>query len=86
MYDYNIEKPRIYTDQGIATLLKIRDRFAHHFETSGSVKLINVINDITGSNWFHIACVEYLAEIGDIIEITNKEKCATQDRVFVKRL
>ena len=86
MYDYKLEKPKIYTDDGIKALFKINKRINALLETSGSFTIEKAIHAMVGSNWFHLALVEYLAEIGEIVEITNPDKVTTQNRIFVRNL
>ena len=87
MYDYELEKPKIFTDDGIKILLRIRDGIHKHFETSCAIYLLDAINNFSasyGGNWFHLACVDFLLEIGDIVEIT-REGIPTQSRILLKR-
>lgn len=83
MYKYEEQKPKIFTEEGQETFLKIRDKMQYLLKQSGAVMMENVISGVTGNNWFHCACVDRLVELGEIKEITNGD-VAGQHRVFIK--
>ena len=82
MYNYQAEKSKIFTEDGQETFLKIRDKVQHLLKQSGAVMMQNAISGVTGDSWLHLACVDRLVELKEIIEIT-KENVAGQHRVFV---
>lgn len=82
MYNYQIEKSKIFTEDGQKTFLKIREKVHHLLKQSGAVMMQNAINEVTGDSWLHMACVDRLVELKEIREIT-KENVVGQHRVFV---
>lgn len=82
MYNYQTEKSKIFTEDGQKTFLKIREKVHHLLKQSGAVMMQNAINEVTGDNWLHMACVDRLVELKEIREIT-KENVVGQHRVFV---
>ena len=82
MYNYKTEKPKIFTEEGQETFLKIRDRVQELLKQSGAVMMQNAISGLTGDSWFHLACVDRLVELNEIREITCNN-VAGQHRVFV---
>jgi hypothetical protein len=82
MYNYQTEKPKIFTEDGQVMFLKIRDKIQQLLKQSGAVMVQNVLRGITGDSWMMMACVDRLVELGEIKEIT-KENVAEQHRVFV---
>jgi hypothetical protein len=82
MYNYQTEKPKIFTEDGQETFLKIRDKVHHLLKQSGAVMMQNAISGVTGDVWLHLACVDRLVELKEIREIT-KDDVAGQYRVFV---
>jgi len=82
MYNYQIEKQKIFTESGQETFLKIRDKVQFLLKQSGAVMMENAISSVTGDSWLHLACVDRLVELNEIREIT-KDGVAGQHRVFV---
>lgn len=86
MYDYQRERPYVFTERGQVQFLSIRDRVNRLLEEAGAVRLSEVIRHETGDSWEMLACVDRLVELREIIELKYPEKIlsATQFRVFVK--
>ncbi len=82
MYNYQNEKSKIFTEDGQVVFLKIRDKTQQLLKQSGAVMMGNILNEITGDSWLHLACVDRLVELGEIEEITNGG-VAGQHRVFI---
>ena len=81
MYSYEEEKPGIFTEEGQALFLAIRDNVKRLLTLSGAVRMQEAISGNCGSSWQMLACVDRLVELGEISEITDK--VAGQHRVFV---
>lgn len=80
-YCYQKERPNVFTEEGTKMLLKIRDHVNSLLKTSGAFKIGNAISCVTGDSWMMLACIDYLAEMGEI-------KCVRnigwgQDQVYV---
>ncbi len=88
MYEYETEKPKLFTDKGQRAFLKIRDHVQSCLKMSGAVRMEKAMSPPGGSGagdtWTMMACVDRLAELGEIREIRHGE-CAGQHRIFVKR-
>ena len=83
MYDYQTERPEIFTEAGQRDFLKVRDNVQRLLDIAGAVRMSEAIQEISGFTWFQLGCVDRLAELGEIREITGKGvRC--QDRVFVR--
>lgn len=82
MYDYQKEKPYVFTDEGQRQLLRIRDTSFGLFKLAGVARCQEMMAGESGSSWQILACVDRLVEIGDIVEI--KRECAGQHRIFLK--
>lgn len=82
MYNYQTEKPKIFTEDGQERFLKIRDNVQRLLKQSGAVMMEKAISAVTGDSWLPMACVDRLVELKEIREIT-KEGVAGQHRVFV---
>ncbi len=83
MYDYNVEKKKIFTDEGQREFLKVRDKARQLLDEGGAFMMFSALTDISGdTSWTMMAYVDRLVELGEIREIT-KPGVAGQDRVFV---
>ena len=83
MYNYEKEKPFIFTEEGQGMFLKIRDNAKRLLRESVAFALGSVIHAASSGNiWQMIACVDRLVELGEIREITG-DNVAGQFRVFV---
>lgn len=82
MYEYEKEKPRLFTDEGQRALLQIRDKAFELTAKAGAVRSDNLL--LAGDTWQSLACIDRLVELGDLREITEPGKVAGQDRVFVR--
>lgn len=82
-YCYQIEKPKLLTDEGQRTFLAVRDRAFRLLLEAGAFKLFYACKGVSDpSSWFLMACVDRMVEIGEITEITG-QLVAGQNRVFV---
>ena len=83
MYDYSVEKPRILTDDGQRTFLKVRDHVRECLDKSGAVSMGKAMAGAGGGDsWLLMAYVDRMVEIGELREITGKD-VPGQYRVFV---
>ncbi|HXJ61077.1 MAG TPA: hypothetical protein VNU68_30900 [Verrucomicrobiae bacterium] len=82
-YKYEEIKPRIFTEEGQRIFLSIRDKANQLLKVAGAVRMQELIQGHSGSNWDMIACVDRLVELGEIREITVAGRVAGQHRVFV---
>jgi hypothetical protein len=81
-YNYQSEKPGIFTDEGQRKFLQIRDHVQSLLKVAGCFQMGEAIRKTLGSNWEAMACVDRLVELGEIREV-SQEQCAGQCRVFV---
>lgn len=84
MYNYETEKPRLFTDEGQRKFLQIRDRVHELLKFAGAFTMGNAIMETTGSNWEAVACVDRLKELGEIVEINYCAAPIGQLRIFAK--
>ena len=82
-YDYNTEKPKILTDEGQRTFIKVRDEAMRLLREAGAFEMFKPLKGVTGDNWTAMAYIDRMVEIGDIREVPQSG-IAAQDRVFVK--
>lgn len=81
MYEYEKEKPTLFTDEGQRTFLKIRDHVQKTLKAAGAIRMEEAMDAASGSNWTRLACVDRLVELGEIREIPQ-HSVAGQHRIF----
>lgn len=84
MYDYKTLKPYLFTDDGQRLLLKIRDFIKPTLLAAGAIRMQEILN-MAGScdPWKTLACVDWLVELGELLEITGPD-VPGQCRIFVR--
>lgn len=83
MYNYQKERPYIFTENGQVEFLIIRDKIKDLLCKSGAVTMEKILYGLTGTNWHHMACVDRLVELGEIKEVNqNKNYILGQYRIF----
>lgn len=79
MYNYQEQKANLFTEDGIGTLIEMRDKAKQHIKQSGAFIAHKIF--VTGDVWTMLAVLDYMVEQKEIREIPYK--CAGQDRVFI---
>lgn len=83
MYDYQTERPQLFTEPGQIVLLKIRDQAFKLCAEAGCAMAGNIMAKASGDSWMLLAAIDRLVEIGDLREV-NYGRCAGQHRIFTK--
>jgi hypothetical protein len=81
-YNYQTQKPNIFTEDGVKMLTKIRDEAKRLIKISSVVQSDKLIKATSGDTWTMMACMDYLIECGDLLEIPNTLSKAGQHRIF----
>lgn len=84
MYNYQKEKPGIFSEDGQKMFLRIRDKANALLKTAGCFRMQEVISGATGSSWQMLACVDRMVELGEIVEVTDPVKAVGQYRIFTR--
>lgn len=82
MYSYEMMKPVLFSEEGLAMFTKIRDRVKMLLATSGAFTLGAAIRTMTGDTWTMVACIDHLKFTGEIREVTNS--VFGQNRIFIE--
>ena len=85
MYAYEEQKKYLFEEEGQRTFLKIRDKVNNLLDKAGACTMQMATNGVTGSDWFHMACVDRLVELEEIEEVIRPESCMAQHRVFTMK-
>ncbi len=83
MYSYETEKPALFTERGVETLTKMRDRAKALLAEAGAVRADKIMEVATGSSWTMMAALDYMVEKGDLRRVTAKSDTWGQHQVFV---
>jgi len=83
-YDYSLEKLKLYWPESQKTLFKIRRRMDELITESGVARLQEILGDFTGDGWELMACVDYLCEMGEFVEVEQRRYPPGQYRIFRK--
>lgn len=84
-YDYQNERPALFTESGVEILLQVRKRVAKKLAVAGAVRFDRATDGITGDSWTMLAAMDYLVEKGELREVTAPGSCMGQHRVFVEK-
>lgn len=81
-YTYSTEKPKLFTEEGMALYTRVRDQTNKLLFQAGACTAEKVMRPISGSAWLMFAALDYMEESGDI-------KCVHQgyrsnDAVYIK--
>ena len=84
MYEYENEREKLFTDQGQRLFLKIRGNALALIDKAGAARMSEIISVAVGNSWEMLACVDRMVELGELKELTDKNKVVGQYRVFVR--
>ena len=84
MYNYETEKPNVFTEEGQEMFLAVRDKTKVLLEQSGCFTMGKAISGVSGDSWTMLACVDRLVELGEIEEI-KQDRVQGQNRIFIKK-
>ena len=82
MYQYELEKPKLFNEVAQREFLKVRDRAHKLLKEAGAFMMSSALKNVSGDSWLMMAYVDRLVELGEIREITDS-RVAGQHRVFV---
>lgn len=82
-YNYQNEKKRVCSAEGLPTLLKVLENCKRSFVQSGCIRAMEAWKDIPcGDTFLSSACLDYLCEQKEIREVTPAGTWG-QYRIFV---
>ena len=84
-YQYQAERPRLFTEEGQVMFLKIRDRVHRLIQDAGAFDMFRATLEAGGDSWMQLACVDRLVELGEIKELTVQGQVPGQYRVFTSK-
>lgn len=85
-YDYNEQRKYVFTEEGSAEFLKVRDNVKILLESAGCFTMTKALTVVCGNGWKNMALVDRLLDLGEIREIEQIGGCYAQNRIFVSGL
>lgn len=71
MYEYQHERPRLFTDDGQRMFLQIRDQTHKLIDAAGAVTIQKAIANVGGDSWLMLACIDRMIELGEIVRLQS---------------
>jgi hypothetical protein len=81
-YAYADLRPSLFAEEGAEKLERVRRNVRRMLKESGAVRATEAWRGVGGDGWLMIAALDYLAEKGEIREVTGPDE-VTQYRVYV---
>lgn len=82
-YDYQAMRHTVFTEAGVANLLKARDAVDRAVRVAGAVRADKIIAAMdSGDSWAHLAVIDYMVETNLLKEVSPAGTWG-QYRVFV---
>ena len=78
-YDYQTERPALFTEEGVRILIAMRDKCRQMLKQSGAFAASKAMESIPGSSWVMLAALEYMVERGELKKITQPEAWAQHE-------
>lgn len=75
MYDYQTEKPKLFTEEGLKTVLVVKSKIDYACKIAGAVTRERAFD--TGSCWTSMAAQDFLEECG-YVKISRPPNTAAQ--------
>lgn len=82
-YCYEKEKPSLFTEQGVDTLMRMRDKARALLKEAGAVRADKIM-DAAGpvGSWTMMAALDYMVEKGELRRVSAKGDTWGQHQVF----
>lgn len=84
MYNYQTERPGLFSPEGFKLITKIRAKAQKCIELSGAARMDKLIQGCTGDSWQMMAAVDYLVEEGELVRITPADTVWGQYQIFTE--
>ncbi len=84
-YSYEVERERLFTEEGQRVFLKIRDQVNYHLRESGAIRADKAFQGLAGdSSQFH-ACLDRMIELGEL-QLLSPDNVWSQYKVYTKEV
>jgi hypothetical protein len=79
-YDYRTQRNSLFTDEGLALVMRVRDNARGHAKAAGAFTAWAAWAGCSGNAWDMLAALDYLCEKGEIARVTKGR--AGQDEIY----
>lgn len=79
-YEYQQERPRLFSEEGQVAFLKIRDQVQRRLKESGAFRVDKL--EMLGDSWLNLACLDRLVELKEIVPLRADGTCWGQYQVY----
>jgi hypothetical protein len=83
MYNYENEKPKLFTPEGFVMLRAIEKNVERHLKSAGAFMASKAWEGITGDSWLMLAALDYLVEIHELLDVSPAQSTWAQNRVYI---
>lgn len=85
MYNYETEKPKLFTDEGQRMFLRVRDWMTEALKQTGAFRCQEALSAAgCGDSFTMLACLDRLVELKEIRRVTPVGSVITQYEVFTE--
>lgn len=84
-YDYETEKPKLFTEEGPQVFIAFRDRAISVLNDSGAFMYERVERGVKGihDTWMGLACIDRMVELGEVEDL-SPEGVWRQHRIYAR--
>ena len=75
-YDYAIERPKLFTPEGVQMICKVRDTAKRLHRMAGAFSCTAVLQGLSGDSWTMLAVLDYLIENAELRLIAGEPRMA----------
>jgi hypothetical protein len=88
MYNYQVEKKRLFIEANQVYFLEFRDKAKQMIKECGAFRLDKLMSAVKGmpDTWLLLACVDRLLELGDLIELKREAETVSQYKIYTEKI
>lgn len=79
-YEYEVERPKLFTEEGQVKFLEVRDKVHALLKQAGAFRMDAI--SMTGNSFITLACFDRLVELKEIVPLRDKATCWAQYQVY----
>jgi len=81
-YNYQTEKPRLFTEAGMKIYISVRDEAHRLLSLAGAFTAERACAKASGDSWTMLAALDFMVEQGELRLLTPKDSVMGQHQVF----
>lgn len=79
-YDYQQERPWLFTEAGQIKFLEVRDKAQALLAANGAFRLDKLT--ISGGSWSTLACLDRMIELKELVALRDPKTCWAQYQIY----